>query len=402
MGRQRGGRFADRPENIELSTVGGVTYFKYVFPDGRTRAIGNSRDVQAAFDTARAMNGHFASQRTGLDELLTPKAAKPTARNPLIKVLIGEFRLHDPKRKAYAERTRSEQDFRLNVYAKTWADKTVGDIATIDVAKELNKLSDNAYVKHRADLYQLFQFAGHQGYISVNPVAITLAKKEAKKIRQRHTLEGFNKILKAAEGDPFLHRAMRIALYSLQRRDDLVRLHKVDNKVDLTRNSITILQRKTRNYKNPVWIEIDMGSELRAAVEECLRSPILCPYLIHRRPGKMPKKGQLTKLHPFAVTPAYLSKEFTRVRDACGAYADMKPEERPTLHELRALGTHLYEQAGYSDEYIMALTGHAKMETLDRYKRDHAVTSARKVSAGISGAQLQALFPQNSPKIPPN
>lgn len=47
----------------------------------------------------------------------------------------------------------------------------------------------------------------------------------------------------------------------------------------------------------------------------------------------------------------------------------------------------------------MALTGHAKMETLDRYKRDHAVTSAKRVSAGMGAAQMQALFPPNSPKL---
>lgn len=39
-----------------------------------------------------------------------------------------------------------------------------------------------------------------------------------------------------------------------------------------------ILQRKIRNYKTPVYIDIQMGDEPKAAVNACLRSEIPCPY----------------------------------------------------------------------------------------------------------------------------
>jgi len=388
MGRQRGGRFADRPKNVELQVRGSITYFSYVFPDGQRRRIGSSENTADAFAKATALNAHFEAQGVSIASLIPAAAPRRiiTATNPTILTLIDEFIRHDPKRKKLAESTRTEQDFLLDVYRERWPGLTVAEFRTTDASAFLNELSDHAYIKHRALLLSLFQFAGHQGYIDVNPIAITLLKSPSQKIRQRHTFEGYSKILAAAPD--WLQRAMRIGLYSLQRREDVVLLHKTRNKVDLDANTITVLQGKTRNYANPVWIEIEMGEGLRAAVEDCLRSPIPCPYLVHRRPERIRKREAQTLPHPFAVSPDYLSKAFSEVRDECEAYADLEPEQRPTFHELRALGSWLYEQAGYPREYIMALSGHAKPETLEHYIKDHAGKAPKRVSAGLGVAAL--------------
>lgn len=402
MGRSRGGRFADRPDNVEINTIGNVTYFRYVMPDGQRRPIGNSRDTDKAYDLARALNGHFAAQRTKLDvaALTAPRGRRASASNPLIPTLIDEFRTHDPKRKGYAERTRAELDFKLNAYAKLWQDRTVGDMRTLDFSQFLNTLTDNAYVKHRAALFNLMQFAGHQGYIEVNPVAVTLIKRESKKVRERHTWEGVRQILDfkgvpATEQSPeipptpeWLKRAIRIGLYSLQRADDVVRLHKTRNKVDLKAGTFEVLQRKTRNYRHPVYIEIEMGAELLEAVRDCLQSDVLCPLLIHRKPARAKPRDRDPKEHPFAVTRDTLSRAFSEARDNAHAYDHLEPERRPTFHELRSLGVHLYQRAGYDDDYIMALSGHAKKETLERYKRDHVAPKPRRVKAGLTSKQL--------------
>lgn len=390
MGRRRGGRFADRPKNVEINTKGGVTYFRYVYPDGTSAGIGNSRQVKAAYDTAEALNGYFAQQRLGLQiaNLVQPRSPHASATNPTIPTLIEEFKKHDPKRKKYSDRTREELDYRLAQYARRWPEKTVKDMQTTDFSQFLNELTDNAYVKHRAALLRLMQFAGHQGYRQDNPVAVTLEKEESEKIRERHTWEGYQKIYNYEQTPDWMRRAMRIALYSLQRREDVVLLHKTHNKIDMQAGTITVLQRKTRNYRVPVYIEIEMGPELRAAVEECLSSDIPCPYLVHCRPRRLSQKTREAKPHPFAVTPGFLTREFTRLRDEARAYDHLPPEKRPTLHELRSFGTHLYEQAGYSDEYIMALSGHAKKETLERYKKDHTETQPKRVQAGIAREQL--------------
>jgi enterobacteria phage integrase len=402
MGRNRGGRFADRPENVEISTKGEVTYFTYVFPDGRRKGIGSSHDSAKAYDMARALNGHFAAQRVQLDleSLTKPRPMRASPRNPSIPALIEEFKRLDPKRKKYAEQTRENLDYALGVYARRWEARTVRDMETTDFASFLNELTDNAYVKNRGNLLKLMQFAGHQGYITTNPVAVTLVRGEGEKVRQRHTWAGIQQILDfkgrpAADGRPavpatpdWMKRAIRVALYSLQRREDVVLLHKVHNKVDLERGTITILQRKTRNYRNPVWLEIVMGDELRAAVEDCMRSDVLCPYLIHYQPSRLTKKTKDAKPHPFAVTADYLTRTFREIRDLVGAYDNLTPECRPTIHELRGFGMHLYEQAGYSPEYIMALSGHATKSMYERYVRDHQQSGPKRVEAGLSVQQM--------------
>lgn len=386
MGRNRGGRFDNRPRNVEIDGRGDVTFFRYVFPDGTRKRIGSSEDVQDAYAKAEALNGYFAQQKTSIESLVQPVRAVAGPRNPAMPTLIDEFRRHDPKRKKLASSTRDEQDYKLDLYCRRWPDKTVRDFETADLAEFLNTLTDNAYVKHRALLLALFQFAGHQGYVQINPMAVTLQKSESAKVRKRHTLEGYGQILEAAPD--WLKRAMKIGLYSLQRRDDVVLLHKTVHRVDLDAGTITILQRKTRNYANPVFIEIEMGEALYQAVEECVRSPVPCPYLIHRRPTRMARKERQKKPHPFAVTADYLTKEFSRIRDETGTYAEMSPAERPTFHELRSLGSWLYEQAGYPREYIMALSGHAKESTLEGYIKDHAGVAPKRVCAGLTVGQL--------------
>lgn len=388
VGRKRGYRFSDRPKNLEITTRSGVTHFRYVFPDGARKVIGSSKDRADAYAKAEALNGYFASQRTSIADLIVPRIRIATPRNPALPTLITEFRRHDPKRKKLATSTLTEQDYKLEQYARLWPIKTVQDFDTADLAEFLNGLTDNAYVKHRALLLHLFQFAGHQGYVKVNPMAVTLEKGEADKVRQRHTWEGYKAILDAAPD--WMNRAMRIGLYSLQRRGDVVLLNRHINKVDLDAGTITILQHKTRNYKHPVYIEIEMGEPLYKAVEDCIRSPIPCPYLIHRRPTRMTVEARKSKAHPFAVTPGYLTREFSKLRDRVGAYANMKPAERPTFHELRSFGSWLYEQGGYSREYIMAQSGHAKESTLEGYIKDHAGTAPKRVSAGLSTGQLPA------------
>lgn len=390
MGRDRGARYSDRPDNVEINTVGETTYFRYRFPDGQRKPIGSSSDAQAAYDTAAALNGHFAAERSKISiEALTARSpARASHMNPKIPTLIEEFRKHDPKRKRYSERSLSELDYKLNAYAKRWIDKTVRDMNTLEFSAFLNTLTDNAYVKHRAALLNLMQFAGHQGYIEINPVAVTLLKRESEKVRERHTIEGVKRILAAPTTPEWLNRAIRVGLYSLQRAEDVVTLHKVRNKVDVEAGTLQVLQRKTRNYKVPVFIEIEMGPELLEAVRECVKSKILCPLLIHRRPERGKAREKDPKEHPFAVTRDYLSRAFSEARDACNAYDHLTPDRRPTFHELRSLGSHLYEQAGFGDEYIMALSGHAKKETLERYKKDHIVQKPKRVSAGLATTLL--------------
>ncbi|WP_345891488.1 tyrosine-type recombinase/integrase [Pseudomonas chlororaphis] len=58
-------------------------------------------------------------------------------------------------------------------------------------------------------------------------------------------------------------------------------------------------------------------------------------------------------------------------RDAAHAYDHIPAGERPTFHEIRALGAWLYEQQKFPQEYIQALMGHADEKMTKHYQKGH-------------------------------
>ncbi|WP_336247128.1 tyrosine-type recombinase/integrase [Pseudomonas sp. TMW22091] len=139
----------------------------------------------------------------------------------------------------------------------------------------------------------------------------------------------------------------------LQRRDDIVSWLK--SSVDIENNTIKVSPGKTQGHENPIHLQIKMGKALREVVSECLRSPVASPYLIHYRPKARKREQIAAKDHWTSVTPNYLSNEFSKTRDAAHAYDHSPATERPTFHEIRALGAWLYEQQNFPQEYIQAL-----------------------------------------------
>ncbi|MGB0847156.1 MAG: tyrosine-type recombinase/integrase, partial [Thiolinea sp.] len=293
--------------------------------------------------------------------------------------LINEFQSIYLPEKNYSERTLDEKQIKLKQYRKTWGDLSTSAMTTRDIVEYLNSLTTNAYIKHRGLLDQLFQFAIHQGYRDTNPVAATMVKTAPKRTRKKHTIEGYQAIYDISPD--WLQRAMDIALRSLQRRGDLTRLHR--DQIDMQKGTIRILQRKTRNYPNPVYIEISMGDELRAAVQASIASGIPCPYLIHYRPQRTTQKRIYAKDHPFSVTDDTLTKKFSKYRDESGVYSHIPSGEKPTFHDLRGLGSYLYEKAGFDKNYIRALTGHASEAMLNHYIKGHEKPLPIVVSADL-------------------
>lgn len=393
--RPRSRNYKDLPDNLEPDSkrTNGqrVTYYRYCFPDGRRKSLG--RDKAHAIAIARALNNRLAdpSVQEAAAQLIGQHATTSKA-NPPLKQVIKEFRGHFLPGKRYSERTAQEIGYKLDSYIATWGSQTIQSFTTLQIAKFLNTLTVSPYIKHRKLLLDVFAFAGHQGYIQTNPVALTLAKSDSQrqKRRKRHTIEGYRAIHKIAE--PWLQRAMDIAVRSLQREGDLARLHK--SQVDLKRGTIRILQHKTKQYREPVYLDIQMGPELAAVVQACIKSDVPCPYLIHRRPKRQPRAEKRTKkLHPFAVTEDYLSKAFAKARDKSGAYDHLAPKEKPSFHDLRALGEWLYRKTGYSPEYINALGGWASDRMRQHYDEGHEEKAPKIVHADLE-------FPENTPNIP--
>jgi len=85
------------------------------------------------------------------------------------------------------------------------------------------------------------------------------------------------------------------------------------------------------------------------------------------------------KLHPFAVTEDHITKQFKKYRDLSGAYDHLEPNQRPSLHDLRALGIYNITQK-YGKKYAQALAGHATVKMTDHYLEGHEAPKPERIS----------------------
>lgn len=355
-------------------------YWRYRNPiTGKVTSI--NKPLADAIKLARAANAKLAplmAEDAQLLSLITGDDA------PTVRRLCDRFELEYLPTRGLAASTLNEIRIKLERYRADLGALMVGQLDVLAVADYLDQFENNAYTKHRGLLVQVFDFAVAKGLAERNCAEMTLRKRESEKVRQRHTLEGVQKILAASTTPDWLRRAIRLALLSLQRREDLVTLKRAD--VDMAEGLIRVSPGKTENYGAPVHLEIEMGGDLRAVVQECLADPIAGPTLLRYKPRARRREQIEAKESWSAITPDYLTKEFRKARDAAGAYDDIDdPMARPTIHELRALGAWLYEQQGFEREYVQALMGHASEDMTAYYQAGHERkgTVYQRVQAGL-------------------
>lgn len=353
-------------------------YFQYRNPvTGKKTSI--NKPLNEAIRLAKAANAKLmplaADHR--LLEMITGEEA------PKVLRLIDRFEMEYLPDRKLAKSTLAEIQIKLERYRKDLGERLVGQMDVLAMAEYLDQFSNNAYTKHRALMVQVWAFAVAKGLAERNVAELTIQKREQEKVRQRHTLDGVNKILEADTTPDWLQRAIRLALLSLQRREDIVSWER--SAVDLDANLIRISAGKTQNYAVPIHLEIEMGPALRELVLECLAVPILSPFLICYRPARRRRDQMDAKLHWSAVTEDYLTKQFRIARDKCRAYDDIPPAARPTFHELRALGAWMYQQQGIDQSYIQALMGHATEEMTEYYQEGHEKKGVvyQRVQAGL-------------------
>ena len=94
---------------------------------------------------------------------------------------------------------------------------------------------------------------------------------------------------------------------------------------------------------------------------------LVSPYLLHRAPERRRRISAGGKPHWTCIEPAYLSRTFAAVRDATERWSSLKPEQRPTFHEIRGLGARLAEAQGVPADEIGKLMTHASTRTTAIY-----------------------------------
>ena len=163
----------------------------------------------------------------------------------------------------------------------------------------------------------------------------------------------------------WLKIAMALALITLQRRGDLVRVRYSD----LDSGVLQVVQAKTGKHGHRAFLKIQSGTTLLDVIRQSREIRPLCPFIIHRLPKRrVPFQGQE---HHAQITGEYLGKEFKKVRDSIPEIKDIPSVQRPTFHEIRALGGALYLEQGFSKEYVNLLMGHTSQKMTDEYTDQH-------------------------------
>ena len=238
--------------------------------------------------------------------------------------------------------------------------------------------------KMRTLTFSYFKFAKSSGIFPnslPNPVDDLFLDPIPPKRRRRMTLDQFQAIYSFAPD--WLQRCMVLAFHLALRRVDLVQL-RFD---DISGNRIISRVRKTdtdaRSFESTS-VSFPIHGDVRRVINEARVSSLRCgrcPFIIHRMPERKTKKASIalsngTMEHPAQVLPDYASKAFAKARiraaGATSSFSGMEPQELPTLHETRALSSHLYERAGYDVSAVQDLMAHTDPDMTRHYQRGHA------------------------------
>ena len=249
------------------------------------------------------------------------------------------------------------------------------DITQGELAAYLNALSSaDVYNKYRSLLVVIYRHAVSEQAVMENlPEKIIKRDAEAKS-RGRLTLDAYKAIFAKA---PFaIQSAMELSLNSLQRRTD-IQAWRFDQQQD---GHAYVIQSKPRKHGPSAYLAIPLAlpcvhSERKCAtlgeiVDSC-RDTILSPFLVHWKPKRI-KAGE--KAHWTQLSPKQISDGFAEARDATGLFDSVPIEERPTFHELIALGAHLRLESGWTESQIQRLKGHTSVQMTQVYLEGHSWT----------------------------
>lgn len=295
-----------------------------------------------------------------LNALLMPE-------NDLVTKVLGTETVNDhikwfyreiiPERE-YKEKTLEMYATQIKKIRGAIGDMVVDDVCVQDLAELMEKQTPRVANQVRQVAVDLFRVAVSRGLRPDNPADVTL-KRRAKTSRKRLTREQFDAIRQLCE--PWMQNAMDLAIVTLQRRNDIARL-KFDN---VEAGRLYVIQEKTEKYDTG-YLSIAIGPKLEKIIRRC-RDSIASPYMVHRKPIRK-VKDRTGMTHWTQVKPEMLTREFARARDESGLFDDMDAGEKPTFHEIRALGIKESRDKGRDPQ---KLAGHATARMTSNYDSGH-------------------------------
>ena len=361
------------PDNVYSHVVKSKTYYRYKHPvTGKMHSIGS--DKAQAFAAARVLNDRLIQSVDIAEIILSPN-------DITIEKLIEKYEQELLPTKDIGEKTKAHYERRLKRFKKDIPQWSVGKATIGEVAEYLDKhFKNDSYIKHRSMLSELFNYSQNKGYRTDNPVEPTLSKSAVKKQRQRLKLNEYKAIHEIAP--EWMKIAMELGLLTLQGRYEVCNMKFSDVKDGY----LHVVREKTKKNE---WshLRIKMNPALEELKSRAKRSGLVSPYFVHREPERRIKAQE--RDHWTQLTLNDFSARFRELRDETGLFKHLKPRQRPTFHEIRSLGSWLYEKQGFgTGEYVQKLMAHADEKMTEYYQSGHE-TKWMEVEAGLD---IKAVF----------
>ncbi|MFC7296050.1 phage integrase Arm DNA-binding domain-containing protein [Marinobacter aromaticivorans] len=341
-----------RPKNRALppnlySSNGGKSY-QYRHPvTGKFHGMGVSR--AAAIAAAKELNAMLMPDNDLVGKVLGRVTVRQHAKWWLENIA--------PERE-YKKSTLEMYQVQMRKLIAAMGDTAVEDVDVQDLAKLLEDHSARTANQIRQVAVDLFRVAVSRGLRPDNPAEATLKRRE-KKARQRLTQAQYDAI--HARCPRWAQNAMDLALITLQRRGDVSRM-RFD---DVRDGRLFVVQEKTEKYDTG-YLAIAVGPKLDKVIKRC-RDDLASPYLVHRRPERK-IKDRAGMDHWTQVKPQMITRAFAEARDESELFDGVPENERPTFHEIRALGIKNLKDKGVDPQ---KLAGHATAKMTSNYDSGH-------------------------------
>jgi integrase len=366
------------PKYLELNAHN-LTYY-YRNPAMPTKA-NLGKDVERAVRLANTLNARHRMREQ--QEIARIEACVElggelfhTAFQDFIQKYICDYRLKSSTaRRLHQRRDRLKDGL---------GDLRVPVIDTQLLREAIASYSQFEQTKMKTLLERFFRYAKSAGiYPShlANPANDLFVDPIPHKQRQRITMDQFRAIY--TEAPPWLRWLMTLGFHLALRRVDLVNLRFDDVMDDRIVSPIRKTDTGCRDIE-ATSVDFPLHPDVRRVIAEARVSSLQagrCPFIVHRIPERKTKRAhdalaERRMEHPAQVLPEYASKAFSEARQAASRTTDLftglNARELPTLHEIRALSSHLYARAGYEVGAVQDLMAHTDPEMTRSYQKGHA------------------------------
>lgn len=368
MNRPRNKRNKDMPPNLYADRKAGAVYYRYKHPHtGKSHGMGADR-TQAIL-AAQQLNSMLMIEVSLVDRVL--------GKTALFSAWLDKYEKIRKDEKNLAEKTDKQLTYDCTLMKSKLGHLPVIDITVYHCAEFLDQwLAEGKRrmaSRMRSQLIKCFDYAIAHGLADENPATKTLPI-NAKVQRNRLTKTQFDAIYELAPAH--IQNAMMLGLITLQRREDIAAMQFKDIRdgvlyVKQQKTSRAKKGQRTDSINEAAHLAIQITPQLAEIIGRCRKTNIVSRYLIHHLNGR--KSSGVTNV---AITPGMplqpdnITRGFASARNRSGLFDDLPQKQRPTFHEIRSLGAHLYRDQGIDPQ---ALLGHTDAKMTKHYLDGHGI-----------------------------